>query len=58
MIRATYQDIVMMGVGINNIEKIVRTVLTNLPIWTQSAFQKQRWQDLCTQNQEDLVNAT
>ena len=29
MIRATYQDIVMMGVGINNIEKIVRTVLTN-----------------------------
>ena len=28
-VRATYQDLVMMGVGINNIEKVVRTVLTN-----------------------------
>ena len=28
-VRATYQDLVMMGVGINNIEKAVRTVLTN-----------------------------
>ena len=28
-VRATYQDVVMMGLGINNIEKIVRTVLTN-----------------------------
>ena len=28
-VRATYQDLVMMGVGINNIEKFVRTVLTN-----------------------------
>ena len=27
--RATYQDFVMMGVGINNIKKVVRTVLTN-----------------------------
>ena len=28
-VRASYQDLVMMGVGINNIEKVVRTVLTN-----------------------------
>ena len=28
-VRATYQDLVMMGVGINNIEKVVRTVLKN-----------------------------
>ena len=28
-VRATYQDLVMMGVGINNIEKVVRTILTN-----------------------------
>ena len=28
-VRATYQDLVMMGVGINNIERFVRTVLTN-----------------------------
>ena len=28
-VRATYQDLVMMGVGINNIKKVVRTVLTN-----------------------------
>ena len=28
-VRATYQDLVMKGVGINNIEKVVRTVLSN-----------------------------
>ena len=28
-VRATYQDLVMMDVGINNIEKLVRNVLTN-----------------------------
>ena len=28
-VRATYQDLVMMGVGINNIEKDVCPVLTN-----------------------------
>ena len=28
-VRATYQDLVMMGVGNNNIEKVVRNVLTN-----------------------------
>ena len=28
-VRATYKVLVMMGVGINNIEKVVRTVLTN-----------------------------
>ena len=28
-VRATYQDVGMMGVGINNNEKVVRTVLTN-----------------------------
>ena len=28
-VRATYQDLVMMGVGINNIEQVVHTVLTN-----------------------------
>ena len=28
-VRATYQVLVMMGVDINNIEKVVRTVLTN-----------------------------
>ena len=28
-VRATYQDLIMMGVGINNIEKVVRTVLKN-----------------------------
>ena len=28
-VRATYQGLVMMGVGINNIEKVVRIVLTN-----------------------------
>ena len=28
-VRATYQDLVMMGVGINNFEKVVRTILTN-----------------------------
>ena len=34
-VRATYQDLIMMGVGINNIEKVVRTVLkhfTNMNI--------------------------
>ena len=29
-VRATYQELVMMGVGINNIETVVSTVLTNL----------------------------
>ena len=29
-VRATYQDLFMMGVGINKIEKVVRTFLTNL----------------------------
>ena len=28
IVRATYQDLVMIGVGINNIEKVVHTVLT------------------------------
>ena len=28
-IRATYKDLLMMGVGINNIEQVVHTVLTN-----------------------------
>ena len=28
-VRATYQDLVMMGVGINNIEQVVHTVLTS-----------------------------
>ena len=28
-VRATYQDLVMMGVGINNIEQVVHTALTN-----------------------------
>ena len=28
-VRATYQDLVTMGVGINNIEHVVHTVLTN-----------------------------
>ena len=28
-VRTTYQDLVMMGVGINNIEKVVHTVQTN-----------------------------
>ena len=28
-VRATYQDLVMMGVGINKIEKVVCTILTN-----------------------------
>ena len=28
-VRVTYQELVMMDVGINNIEKVVRTVLTN-----------------------------
>ena len=28
-VRATYQDLVMMGIGINNIEQIVHTMLTN-----------------------------
>ena len=29
IVRVTYQDLVMMSVGINNIEKVARTVLTN-----------------------------
>ena len=28
-VRATYQDLAMIGMGINNIEKVVHTVLTN-----------------------------
>ena len=28
-VRATYQDLVMMGVGIDSIEQVVHTVLTN-----------------------------
>ena len=28
-VRATYQDLVVMGLGINNIEKVVRTILTS-----------------------------
>ena len=28
-VRATYQDLVMMGVGINNTEQVVHTVLTS-----------------------------
>ena len=30
VVRAAYQDLVMMGVGINNIEQVVHTALTNL----------------------------
>ena len=51
-VRATYQDFVMMGVGVNNIEKVARTGLTN---FTNMNI-KQHLRDLCTQNQEDLVN--
>ena len=29
VVRATYQDLVMMGVGINNIEQVIHTVLTS-----------------------------
>ena len=29
-VRAVYQDLVCMGVGVNNVEKVVRTVLTNV----------------------------
>ena len=29
IVRVTYQDLVMMSVSINNIEKVARTVLTN-----------------------------
>ena len=29
IVRATYQDLVTMGVGINNIEKVVCTILTS-----------------------------
>ena len=29
VVRAAYQDLVMMGVGINNIEQVVHTALTN-----------------------------
>ena len=29
-VRATYQDLVMVGVGVNDIEKVVHTVLTNV----------------------------
>ena len=33
-VRATYQDLVMMGVGINNTEQVVHTVLTSFTnIW-------------------------
>ena len=28
-VRATYQDLVMMGVGINNIEQVIHTVLAS-----------------------------
>ena len=56
-VRATYQDLVMMGVGINIIEKVVRTVLTNLTHMDIDAFEKQHLRDLYTQNQKDLVNS-
>ena len=39
-VRATYQDLVMMGVGINNIEKLVRTVLTNFTNMDIECFPK------------------
>ena len=29
IVRVTYQDLVMMNVSINNVEKVARTVLTN-----------------------------
>ena len=37
-VRATYQNLVMMGVGINNIEHVVHTVLTNFTKSVQTLF--------------------
>ena len=56
-VRATYQNLVMMGVGINNIEKVVRTVLTNFTNMNLECLLKQHLRGVCTQNQEDLVNS-
>ena len=47
----------MMGVGINKVEKVVRAILTNFTNMDIECLQKQRFQDLCTQNHKDLVNS-
>ena len=46
-----------MGVGINNIEKVVRTVLANFANMDIECLPKQHLRDLGTQNQEDIVNS-
>ena len=56
-VRATYQDLVMVGVGINNIEKVVRTVLTNFTNMDIECLPKATFARLSIQNQEDLVNS-
>ena len=56
-VRATYQDLVMVGVGINNIEKVVRTVLTNFTNMNIECLPKATFARLSIQNQEDLVNS-
>ena len=56
-VRAAYQEVVIMGVGINKIEKVVRTVLANFTKASVECLQRQRFQDLCTQNQENLVSS-
>ena len=56
-VRTTYQDFVMMCVGIYNIEKVVRTVLANFANMDIECLPKQHLRDLCTQNQEDIVNS-
>ena len=43
-VRATYKDMVMMGgVGINNVQKVVRTVLTHFTNMDIEHLQKQRF---------------
>ena len=43
-VRATYKDLVMMGgVGINNVEKVARTVLTHFNNMDIERLQKQRF---------------
>ena len=53
-VRAAYQEVVIMGVGINKIEKVV---LANFTKASVECLQRQRFQDLCTQNQENLVSS-
>ena len=55
-VRATYQDLVMMGVGVNNIEKVARTGLTNFTNMNIECLPKATFEGLMYTESRGLVN--